>query len=291
VWRLFIPRRPNFFLLNADAKVPEIVIESPRFPELRVLISFEFGHSDASDAREVAAKLQCTGATSTQQSVVFTATTDAILFVYNISQIPEGQQVDCTVTEDVPANYVATYDCHGEDCGDSGQDLTKRFYPDVEPNETRKCTITNTPKPAIVTITKTWIIEGADQGFDGGHTIFGICDSLLYGPADNTFCAGPFCAAWVEQEEALEGSMEYEFTIVKPNYPFTLCNFGELHDDSVIDSDNGCGEQSVAAGASVACEIVNTVFFEGIPTLNQYGMAVLALLMLGVGFVGFRRLI
>jgi hypothetical protein len=31
------------------------------------------------------------------------------------------------------------------------------------------------------------------------------------------------------------------------------------------------------------------VFFEGIPTLNQYGLALLALLMLGVGAVGLRR--
>ena len=37
--------------------------------------------------------------------------------------------------------------------------------------------------------------------------------------------------------------------------------------------------------------ITNTVFFEGIPTLNQYGMAIMALLMLGVGFVGFRRFV
>ena len=47
----------------------------------------------------------------------------------------------------------------------------------------------------------------------------------------------------------------------------------------------------MAAGDEIACEIVNTVFFEGIPTLNQYGMAILALLMLGVGLVGFRRLV
>jgi hypothetical protein len=39
------------------------------------------------------------------------------------------------------------------------------------------------------------------------------------------------------------------------------------------------------------CTITNTVFFEGIPTLNQYGLALLALLMLGVGFVGFRRFV
>jgi len=40
-----------------------------------------------------------------------------------------------------------------------------------------------------------------------------------------------------------------------------------------------------------SCTVVNTVFFEGIPTLSQYGMAILALLMLGMGFVGFRRFV
>jgi hypothetical protein len=37
--------------------------------------------------------------------------------------------------------------------------------------------------------------------------------------------------------------------------------------------------------------MTNTVFYEGIPTLNQYGMAIMALLMLGMGFVGFRRFV
>jgi hypothetical protein len=39
------------------------------------------------------------------------------------------------------------------------------------------------------------------------------------------------------------------------------------------------------------CNIQATVFFEGIPTLSQYGMAIMALLMLGVGFFGFRRFV
>ncbi len=39
------------------------------------------------------------------------------------------------------------------------------------------------------------------------------------------------------------------------------------------------------------CTFTNTAYFEGIPTLNQYGMAIMALLMLGVGFIGFRRFV
>ena len=39
------------------------------------------------------------------------------------------------------------------------------------------------------------------------------------------------------------------------------------------------------------CTITNTVFFEGIPALNQYGMAILTLLMPGLGVVGMRRFV
>ena len=54
-------------------------------------------------------------------------------------------------------------------------------------------------------------------------------------------------------------------------------------------SSTGCGPRTVSAGDSVSCTFTNTVFFEGIPTLSQYGLALMALLMLGVGMVGFRR--
>ena len=48
---------------------------------------------------------------------------------------------------------------------------------------------------------------------------------------------------------------------------------------------------TVHPGQGASCKFTNTVFFEGIPTLNQYGLAIMALLMLGVGFVGFRRFV
>ena len=43
-------------------------------------------------------------------------------------------------------------------------------------------------------------------------------------------------------------------------------------------------------GKTITCTVTNTfVFFEGIPVLNRYGLALLALLMLGIGVIGFRR--
>jgi hypothetical protein len=57
--------------------------------------------------------------------------------------------------------------------------------------------------------------------------------------------------------------------------------------------DNGCGDLEVVSGTEGgdSCTITNLVFFEGIPTLSEYGMAIMALLMLGVGLVGFRRFV
>ena len=60
---------------------------------------------------------------------------------------------------------------------------------------------------------------------------------------------------------------------------------------SGVESEDNCGGRSIEAGGSSSCTFVNTVFFEAIPTLSQYGLALLALLMLGIGAVGFRRFV
>jgi len=76
---------------------------------------------------------------------------------------------------------------------------------------------------------------------------------------------------------------------VIPNYAGTLCGVVETVYDSAVEVDNGCLDIEVTADTGDSCIINNTVFFEGIPTLSQDGMAILALLMMGGGFVGFRR--
>jgi hypothetical protein len=50
-----------------------------------------------------------------------------------------------------------------------------------------------------------------------------------------------------------------------------------------------CTDADLTAGGSASCTFTNTAFYEGIPTLSQYGLAALILLMLGVGFAGIRR--
>jgi hypothetical protein len=71
----------------------------------------------------------------------------------------------------------------------------------------------------------------------------------------------------------------------------TNCRVDETVNDSSVEVDNDCGNLNVTIGEGDECTITNTVFYEGIPTLSHYGMAMMALLMLGVGFVGFRRFV
>jgi len=80
--------------------------------------------------------------------------------------------------------------------------------------------------------------------------------------------------------------------------------FEEGDSDNYITSDwecNDAADSTVApggtldilpadAGKTITCTVTNTsVFFEGIPTFSQFGRAIMALLVLAVGLVGFRR--
>lgn len=71
-------------------------------------------------------------------------------------------------------------------------------------------------------------------------------------------------------------------------------NDRDIRDISAVVTQTNCRQGNrnfIAPGGSNSCSFDYTVFFEGIPTLSQYGLAIMALLMLGVGFVGFRRFV
>jgi hypothetical protein len=85
-----------------------------------------------------------------------------------------------------------------------------------------------------------------------------------------------------------EGSDTF-FAQVTPQYPSAHCWVVETVYASEVEVDNGCQNITVSAGNGASCTITNTVFFESIPTLGRYGLAILTILMLGIGLVGFRR--
>lgn len=227
-----------------------------------------------------------------------------------LDNIPDTEDVNCTIYEEPVAGYSAEYRCFpnsssnpDDSCidnpGSQSPLATACVYNDVsasddENSEVNLCAIRNIPNTAEISVTKEWVVEGNEGNlldfeahvaiestdyFDGSYECKGnkFCGSLTFdnGPASET--------QTVEVWTTFEGTTIY---------------VDEMIYDSTFDSENDCGGMMhvmptgyQGASGVDSCTFTNTAYFEGIPTLNQYGMAIMALLMLGVGFIGFRRFV
>jgi len=194
----------------------------------------------------------------------------------------------CTITEDGEAGYTGSYVANGGTASATSCVIDDTNFV-VDGDQT--CAITNSPTPVQVSVTKEWNLEGA-----GGNEV--DMDSTFYVTSMGSITGGAPCL----DGPFGEGSDYYcsmltfsgagtQSVAVTPEVGGTVVNIDEDNQDSAVVVTNDCGGSvTVSPGdAAESCAFTNTVFFEGIPTLNQYGMAILALLMLGVGFVGFRR--
>jgi hypothetical protein len=185
----------------------------------------------------------------------------------------EDGTMDCQVTEEVPAGYSDSY-------ASNGPDATVCAYEAVSQGNSFFCNITNSLDQVEIEVTKVWIDENpqfaaqnvADANWSCSNVAFGQNNGLLQffgNPGEDSFFVFP----------------DWESG--------TTCSIVEvgLNESGVEVDDSDCDGLVVLPGVGASCTIFNTRLFEGIPTLSQYGLGVLALLMLGVGFVAFRRLI
>jgi hypothetical protein len=199
----------------------------------------------------------------------------------------------CTVTATFSGPYVADY-IAGE--GDDAVGVPGGCVFDVDVIEIldTKCLIELNPVPATVTVSKTWDFAGA-----GGDTVDTNAEFIAWSN-DDVLVNGRDCLAG-EPGGLGAYCLEHTFIGVSPSdWSFGVVtgflgesvNLVEVGVDSSVESTNSCsGSVRVTPGSSAPCDFMNTVFFESIPTLSQYGLAIMALLMLGVGFVGFRRFV
>jgi hypothetical protein len=196
----------------------------------------------------------------------------------------------CTVTEDGEAGYTGSYVANGgtasaTSCVFSGGEGGNWAEGD------QTCEITNAATPIRVTVFKVWNLEGAGGDDVDMYSSFEIesMGEITGGspcfdrPAGN---GNDYNCARLSLYGDDDGSV-----LVTPSDGGTTVYISEMNEDSSVEVSNNCGGSvTIEPGdAATSCTFTNTVFFEGIPTLNQYGMAILVLLMLGVGFVGFRR--
>ena len=243
--------------------------------DTRATFSVTKDFADGNNVDEVVVSIDCnTGQILDQDKTLGDG--DTVEFV--VTAFTTGT-LNCSIVEgDTTNGYSATYVGNGDtsDCTWTG----------VEDDDANNCTITNTPDPVQIKVTKNWVIEGDNNDVNLNYSVRAYCYNQLSGaesPASNVTQIGSGSGTG-------PGSKTFEFTVV-PNFPSSSCYADESGNDSAVESSDNCGSLTVSAGKGASCTITNTVFFEGIPTLSQYGMAIMALLMLGVGFVGFRRFV
>jgi hypothetical protein len=210
-----------------------------------------------------------------------------------------NNELDCIITEntDVPEleGYTPTYLAgviYGRGVADSNIDSCS--FTDASAGETYTCAITNDADEVDVVVEKVWLIEGSGGDFVRQHYDLELfCNAPITG--GSTYCGivgrsdsdDLYC-------DTLSGTGSNEFTVqVTPEWPSSDCWVVETPYDDAVDLQNDCnfGDLTISHGVGNSCVITNSVFFEGIPTLSQYGLAILALLMLSIGMVGFRRFV
>jgi len=136
------------------------------------------------------------------------------------------------------------------------------------------CNIDATLIPVDFNVTVDWdISEDADPGVGDDAMVEMMCDGENY--TSTTKPAGPMATMPITLPGVLPSAECWA----------VLTNVG-----SAVEA-GSCGDEIAIGDGDASCTLTATAFYEGIPTLSQYGMAIMVLLMLGVGFVGFRRIV
>jgi hypothetical protein len=233
---------------------------------------------------EVTVELDCNTGLILDQSKDITE--DGIGVTFVVTDYDAGE-LDCSVTEVPVAGYSADYEVSGDSEGEAFDDPDEDagcHWADMEGGVENTCTITNSPDPVDVVVNKEWIIEGTANATDMGFGLDLYCEaSGMSGP--NAHNDGG--DSWHGYATS-EGNDSFTWSVT-PFYPSSTCYVEEYNLESYVEVDNGCTNITISAGNGAECTVTNSVFYEGIPTLSQYGMMLMALLMLGVGFVSVRR--
>ncbi len=262
---------------------------------------------DGNDVDEVLVTIDCnTGLILDQDKLLSDG--ESVEFV--VTSFDEGT-LHCIITEDGETGYSGEYNnisldvTNDESCE----------YTEVAGDGAFECEITNTPDPVDVKVTKEWVFEGnSTLEVFTGYTLTLYCDAYIEGgyklgggnmvesPTGEVLSscglikkfAGPqgiggyaeWCKSYIR-----EGATTVTAKVI-PEFPDSNCYWVETRQDPAIEVDQSdCQSLTISAGNGAACTITNTVFFEGIPTLSQYGKLLLIIMMLGVGFVSFRRFV
>jgi len=223
---------------------------------------------------EVDVTLTCnTGLPLEQTFTIAGGDPEGVTFV--VTDFADGT-MSCEVTEvGSPDGYSVVMN-DGEGCA----------WDNIELGQSEECVIENWADDASYTVSKEWVVvrDGGDAVEENAYVVV-YCDNEIAGGTWNEGGGYWSKGAWLYGDDDMTVSVDVSEDNANCYAQETQLNSG------VEVTSSGCGSAELGPGGSHTCSFTNTVFFEGIPTLSQYGLAVLALLVLGVGFIGFRRFI
>lgn len=244
--------------------------------------------ADGNNITPIRFNIQCNTGLPLQQSVTtipdegFGGAFEVKFVVENIA----GGELDCTVWEDTPEGYRAEYACQANNSCGTNDTAGPCTFENVREGENNLCLIENFVEPVEFTVNKQWLYEREDYAIDSEVKIDLQCLNVVGG--DGTFDRGNMRWSWL-----FTGDTDSHTAILQPDFAGnTKCSALEQVYSSAIESDQGCSSSDpVMLGDDPhQCTVTNTVFFEGIPTLSQYGMILFASLMLLTGLIATRRL-
>jgi sugar lactone lactonase YvrE len=202
---------------------------------------------------------------------------------FTVESFSDGD-LNCTITEDGVEGYTPSYTCLGESDCQAMQSPDSCVFTDVNFGTENLCVIQNYPDPVQLTINKLWQFETDANNIADTADIELRCLNVFDG--DGEFDGDDMTWDW-----SIQGDSSQTVTIYPDFSGGTSCSATEAPLFTAVEAQNGCAGpiQIDIADEDKSCDIVNTVFFEGIPTLNNVGLVLFAFLMLTLGSLAIRR--
>jgi hypothetical protein len=194
----------------------------------------------------------------------------------------------CDVWEETPAGYAADYDCQSGSACSTGGGNGPCSFSGVKIGQQDLCLVQNRVNPVQVTVTSQWVFEQENHFADDLVAVELICSGVFGGDGVST---GNQEMRWSWVFDSQPAS---RVATVYPGFAGnTLCWTEEQAGVSAVEPDSTCEEPiTIRVGdAAQTCSVTSTVFFEGIPTVNTYGLSLMTLLLLLTGLISARRMV
>ena len=202
---------------------------------------------------------------------------------FTVSSFEDGT-LDCDVWESAPTSYTPSYECFST--GACSADQSGCRFTSVSADQENLCTIRNYPDPVLIEVAKDWADSRMGLEIEHHASVELFCRDAYDG--DGEWVGGDMRWNWEFDDDT-----PTQTATVYPRFDgSTKCRTIETVSSSAVESFGTCeGWTPVALGAgTVACTLTNTIFFEGIPTLNPLGLAIAAMVLLLTGLFAARRI-